>query len=93
MLQKGEEPATSLKIFSSEVMECPENTEPGTVITDGKTYFAIAAQDGAISVKELQLSGKKRMKVEDFLRGFRDAEQWKALNGTSKAELERLRNK
>ena len=93
MLQKGDEPATFLKIFSSEVMECPENTEPGTVITDGKTYFAIAAQDGAISVKELQLSGKKRMKVEDFLRGFRDAEQWKALNGTSKAELERLRNK
>lgn len=93
MLQKGEEPATSLKIFSSEVMECPENMEPGTIITDGKTYFAIAAQDGAISVKELQLSGKKRMKVKDFLRGFRDAEQWKALNGTSKAELERLRNK
>lgn len=93
MLQKGDEPATSLKIFSSEVMECLENTEPGTIITDGKTYFAIAAQDGAISVKELQLSGKKRMKVEDFLRGFRDAEQWKALNGTSKAELERLRNK
>ena len=45
---------------------------PGTVLSDGKNYLAIAAADGAISVTELQLAGKKRMPVKDFLIGFRD---------------------
>lgn len=92
-IQIGEEKTVSLKIYSSEIISCPEGLEAGTVLTDGKTYLAIAAKDGAISVKDLQLSGKKRMKVEDFLRGARDLEQWKALNGSSREELERLRNK
>lgn len=92
-IQKGEEAPFSLKIFTSELIPCPQEMEPGTVFSDSKTYLAIAAQDGAVSIKDLQVSGKKRMKVEDFLRGARDLDKWKALNGTSKSELERLRNK
>ena len=38
-----------------------EAAAPGTVLSDGKTYLAIATADGAISVTELQLAGKKRM--------------------------------
>ncbi|CAN5343807.1 methionyl-tRNA formyltransferase [soil metagenome] len=38
--------------------------------TDKKTYFKFRCADGLISVKELQLEGKKRMRVEEFLRGY-----------------------
>ncbi len=40
-------------------------------VTDGKTYLKFACSNGYIQVLELQLEGKKRMKVEDFLRGYR----------------------
>ncbi len=39
--------------------------------SDGKTFLKFACADGFIIVKELQLEGKKRMSVEDFLRGYR----------------------
>lgn len=83
------QPESQIKIFSACKMEA--HAEPGSILSDGKTYFAIATADGAISIKDLQLSGKKRMKVEDFLRGFRNPEQWKAVGGSSKEELKRLR--
>ena len=93
MIQKEEESPISLKIYASHIIEKEDGVVPGTIISDGKTYLAIATLDGAISVDDLQLSGKKRMKVEDFLNGFRNPQQWRALCGTSKAELARLRNK
>jgi len=39
--------------------------------TDGKSILKFACADGHILVKELQLEGKKKMNVEDFLRGYR----------------------
>ena len=56
---------------------------PGTILSNGKTYLAISTADGAISVTELQLSGKKRMAVKDFLIGFRDPESYTTSQGTS----------
>jgi len=53
------------------------------VLSDGKNYLAIAAADGAISVTELQLAGKKRMPVKDFLIGFRDPQSYTTSEGTS----------
>lgn len=44
---------------------------PGEFFTDGKTYLKFACRDGFLNVKELQLEGKKRMQVTDFLRGHR----------------------
>ena len=38
--------------------------------TDNKTYLDVLVEGGVIRIKELQLSGKKRMKTEEFLRGF-----------------------
>ena len=60
-----------------------ETAAPGTILSDGKTYFAISTADGAISVTELQLSGKKRMPVKDFLIGFREPTSYKTTQGTS----------
>ena len=56
---------------------------PGTVLSDGRTYLAFATADGALSVTELQLSGKKRMAVKDFLIGFREPTSYSTTQGTS----------
>jgi methionyl-tRNA formyltransferase len=60
-----------------------ETAKPGTILSDGKTYLAVATADGAISIKELQLAGKKRMAVKDFLIGFREPETYTTTEGTS----------
>ena len=60
-----------------------EHAEPGTILSDGKTYLAIATADGAINVTELQISGKKRMAVKDFLIGFREPKTYTTSKGTS----------
>ena len=39
-----------------------------------KTYFQVAVKDGFINVLILQLAGKKRMNVADFLRGYRTSD-------------------
>ena len=61
---------TMLKIYATTREETTVSEAPGTVLTDGKTYFKIAFPDGYLSLTELQLAGKKRMTVSDFLRGY-----------------------
>jgi methionyl-tRNA formyltransferase len=61
---------TMLKIYATTREETTVAEAPGTVLTDGKTYFKIAFPDGYLSLTELQLAGKKRMTVSDFLRGY-----------------------
>lgn len=60
-----------LKIYKATVEEKSVPTTAGKFETDGKTFLRFAAVDGWVYVKELQLEGKKRMLVEDFLRGYR----------------------
>lgn len=64
-----------------------ESAPAGTVLSDGKSYLAISTADGAISVKDLQLAGKRRMEVKDFLIGFRDPTSYGTSAGTSSAFL------
>lgn len=60
-----------LKIYSSLKIEQQHNEQAGKIVTDGKKTFDILVSGGVIRVTALQLSGKKRMQTEDFLRGFR----------------------
>ena len=83
---EGGEPL-QLKIFFGEMRHDLPAAAPGTVLSDGKTYFAIATQDGAIALTDLQLSGKKRMDVRAFLLGFRNPTDYTTTPGTSKAEI------
>lgn len=41
----------------------------GEYKTDGKTYLKFQTGEGVLDILELQLAGKKRMKIQDFLRG------------------------
>ena len=61
--------AYSMKIYFAS-LEKVSGLAPGTIKSDEKTYLKIAASDGWLNITDLQLSGKKRMKTEDFLRGF-----------------------
>lgn len=61
----------TLKIFSVEMEDKEPGISPGAFISDNKTYLKFATKDGFISVLTLQLEGKKKMAVEEFLRGIR----------------------
>ena len=60
-----------LKIFAASKEFCTHQQTVGTVLTDHKSYMKVALADGFLNILTLQLSGKKRMEVTDFLRGFR----------------------
>jgi methionyl-tRNA formyltransferase len=61
----------TLKIYRSEIEATIPDIAVGTVATDNKTYLKFACLNGYIHIKEMQLEGKKRMGIEDFLRGYR----------------------
>lgn len=69
----------SMKIFSVELELDNHKIEPGTISSDLKTLLKVSVNDGWILIKELQLSGKKRMYVNDFLRGFQQIQDYKAI--------------
>ena len=89
---RSEEPPVQLKIYFGEI-RTDLHAAPGTVLSDGKTYLAIATQDGAIAITDLQLSGKKRMDVKSFLLGFRNPAGYTTTQGTSKAEMAKAQPK
>ncbi len=60
-----------LKIYKSKKEIVQHSHELGQVFTDGKNYFKYACANGYIHCTEIQLEGKKRMLIEDFLRGYR----------------------
>ncbi|MBQ9584194.1 MAG: methionyl-tRNA formyltransferase [Bacteroidales bacterium] len=68
---------TSMKIFEAYVYMDDEPAAPGTVITDGRSYLGIACGSHTVRLLEVQLAGKKRMQIADFLRGWRPAEDCK----------------
>lgn len=60
-----------LKIYFAEKEISIPSGEPGSMSTDQKTFLKFGGKDGYISLKEIQLEGKKKMGIEDFLRGWR----------------------
>ena len=74
-LVQGEAKPVMLKVFATEKIFCEQKEAPGTIVTDGKTYFRVASTDGYVNILSLQLAGKKRMNVGDFLRGFHHSEE------------------
>lgn len=56
-----------LKIFGSSV--ATGESKPGSIETDNKTFLKIFTASGSILAEELQLAGKKKMGIAEFLRG------------------------
>ena len=105
LVREGSDPA-QLKVYKSarvfgpdfdsllSRLGMPEGSRPapGTVLTDGKKVFAVATRDGAVSLLDVQLQGKKRMDIKSFLAGFRDAASYSTTKGTSSAEIAKTRS-
>jgi methionyl-tRNA formyltransferase len=61
----------SLKNFSAVAQPCKIDQPPGTIGTVCTEGLSVAASDGYVILKDIQLAGKKRMLISDFLRGYR----------------------
>jgi methionyl-tRNA formyltransferase len=59
-----------LKILRTGMEVKPHDQPPGTFLSDNKNWIKVAAQDGFVWLHELQLQGRKRMMVKDFLNGY-----------------------
>lgn len=60
-----------LKIFASAFSDEIYAMAPGTISTDGRSHLSVYTAKGRIDLRSLQLAGKARMQLEDFLRGFK----------------------
>lgn len=60
----------TLKIWEADVIAGKSSYKPGTVAEVGKDYFDVAAGEGRLRIKTLQLEGKKKVSVRDFLLGY-----------------------
>jgi methionyl-tRNA formyltransferase len=65
--EKGERQV--LKIFASEFIQDKHIHNPGKLFTDSKSFLKIAVAEGYINLLSIQVEGKKRMNIEEFLRG------------------------
>jgi methionyl-tRNA formyltransferase len=59
------------KVFRSHMEINSRPGKTGTMETDRKTWLRFSASDGYIYIDELQLEGKRKMSIGDFLRGYR----------------------
>ena len=69
---------TAVKIFKTSVELVEHHDKPGTLLTDNKKFLKVACSDGYLHLLDIQLSGKKRMGIAEFLRGFQNASQYSA---------------
>ncbi|MBR2497193.1 MAG: methionyl-tRNA formyltransferase [Parabacteroides sp.] len=68
---------TALKIYQTEKRLETHQLPVGTICTDKKSYIDIAVEDGYLRLLAIQLAGKKRLPVSDFLNGFKQIDTYK----------------
>lgn len=64
------------KVFFAMQVEDKSEETPGTIKTDGKTFIKVACKEGWLQITDLQIAGKKRMRTDEFLRGFQEIEKF-----------------
>ncbi|MEE0915687.1 MAG: methionyl-tRNA formyltransferase, partial [Alistipes sp.] len=75
-LTKDGAEAGSAKIFEVRFEPKEGITEVGRVVTDGKKYMGVTCADGVVYIEDIQIAGKKRLKIKELLLGFRGAEEY-----------------
>ena len=66
----GKEPQM-VKIYGSLVVEQKHQSDAGTIVTDNKTYLHIACANGFVAITDIQFAGKRAMKIDEVLRGYK----------------------
>jgi methionyl-tRNA formyltransferase len=69
-IQPTERSSFQIKIFEATPIQEKHTHNSGELFTDNKNFIKITAKNGFIAIKSLQASGKKRMKTDEFLRGY-----------------------
>ncbi len=59
-----------MKIFKAEKIIESHDVTPGEFVVENKKSLKIATNDGFIRILELQIEGKRRMSIKDFLNGY-----------------------
>ena len=62
----------TLKIYESEIVSKTNTLPSGIILSDARTFLDIAVIDGYIRLLSVQLAGKKRMNIKDFLNGIKN---------------------
>jgi methionyl-tRNA formyltransferase len=60
-----------LKVFGAQYELAETGEEPGEFFSDNKTFLKASTLDGFVMLTDVQLEGKKRMSIEEFLRGMK----------------------
>jgi methionyl-tRNA formyltransferase len=68
---RNENRSISFKIFESQPETARHLLQPGQIVSDGKSFVKIACSSGFIRILSMQAEGKKRLRTEDFLKGFK----------------------
>jgi methionyl-tRNA formyltransferase len=74
------EEVLTMKIFQASVEMADVSDNVGSIVTDNKTFLKVKACNGFVLINELQLAGKKKMQVDEFLRGFQQIGQYQFVN-------------
>lgn len=72
-----DEVSTSAKIFEVSFEACDSELEIGGIKCDDKNLLAVRCADGLISIKSIQLAGKKRLKTKELLLGLKGLAQYR----------------
>jgi methionyl-tRNA formyltransferase len=66
-MKNGDDAAVAVKIFSAKFSTANHQLQIGTVTDE----FHVAVKDGWIAIEEIQVPGKKRLGISEFLKGFK----------------------
>lgn len=59
-----------LKIYKATHEITETSDEPGTLLSDGKTYLSLVCKNGLLNLSEIQIEGKRRMEIKSLLNGY-----------------------
>jgi methionyl-tRNA formyltransferase len=68
--------ALTIKVFEATFEAALHDRQPGTILTDAKSFLKVAVPGGFILLKRLQSAGRKAMSVDAWLRGFSGVNDW-----------------
>ena len=70
----------NIKLWSSSITNNKYDKTPGTIINLDKNGLCVATKDGSVLIKELQIPGKKKMNIKDFINGNKKEDyEWRRI--------------
>ncbi|MFT5750161.1 MAG: methionyl-tRNA formyltransferase [Ancylomarina sp.] len=78
-LSDSNDKKVAVKVYAANKESESHSYPIGTLLSDKKTYLKVAVEGGFLNLTTIQMAGKKRMHIEDFLRGFQQIDNHKLI--------------